>query len=96
MAQNKYVSKQYGLKKHVHRHIDKHDGRPQSHFTHCRYKAKVASHLEPDELLNVVGEVRGEVCQQLAQPRLLVQDRQETQLGTVRPCIEKLLNNHLI
>ena len=59
-------------------------------------KAKAASHLEPDELLNVVREVRGEVCQQLAQPRLLVQDRQETQLGTVRPCIEKLLNNHLI
>ena len=60
---------------------------PQAQFTHCRYKAKAASHLEPDELLNVVREVRGEVCQQLAQPRLLVQDRQETQLGTVRPCI---------
>ena len=44
----------------------------------------------------MVREVRGEVCQQLAQPRLLVQDRQETQLGTVRPCIDKLLNNHLI
>ena len=69
---------------------------PQSHFTHCRYKSKAGSHLEPDELLNVVREVRGEVCQQLAQPRLLVQDRQETQLGTVRPYIEKLFNNHLI
>ena len=58
-------------------------------------KAKAASHLEPDELLNVVREVRGEVCQQLAEPRLLVQDRQETQLGTVRPCIEKLFNNYI-
>ena len=68
---------------------------PQAQFPHYRYKAKAASHLEPDELLNVVREVRGEVCQQLAQPRLLVQDRQETQLRTVRPCIEKLFNNYI-
>ena len=60
MTQNKYVSTQYGLKKHE----------PTVN--------KVASHLEPNELLNVVREVRGEVCQQFAEPRLLVQDRQET------------------
>ena len=77
-------------------YIDKHDGWTAHNPSFPTVdKAKAASHLEPDELLNVVREVRGEVCQQLAQPRLLVQDRQETQLGTVRPCIDKLLNNHL-
>ena len=89
MAQNKYVSKH---KKHVHRQARWTAHNPTLPTVD---KAKAASHLEPDELLNVVREVRGEVCQQLAQPRLLVEDRQETQLGTVRPCIEKLFNNYI-
>ena len=85
MAQNEYVSTQYCWKKHELRGVSG----PNPTVPTVK---KAASHLEPDELLNVVREVRGEVGQQFAEPRLLVQDRQETQLRTVRPYIVSWIN----
>ena len=54
MAQNKYVSTHYGFKTHDLRGVSG----PNPTVPTVN---KAASHLEPDELLNVVREVRGEV-----------------------------------
>ena len=54
MAQNKYVSTQYCWKKHELRVVSG----PNPTLPTVN---KAASHLEPDELLNVVREVSGEV-----------------------------------